>query len=742
MNITFLELSIRNFLSYGNNTTRLQLDFTEPTLVVGKNYDYVVNGQIGSNGAGKTVILNAIAFCLYDKTISRIEKSELVNYINDKNMEISVIFEKAGIYYKVVRYRKNKSMGGDGVRLYENTSPIFEETHQRTSTTATADIETIIGIPFDIFARIVVISATYEPFLSLPGSSDSKANQRDIIEELFNMTEMTRKADELKKQIKENNTSLKGLIERNERITAERLRTQSQLNSTKTKESEWNEQKTTELESAIEILEPLLLIDFPSIQIILGEIENKTKTLELLDRDVQSIRRDSENAERNNKQLEAWKLKNSSEIYNTESTLTTFDDIDVEYLTSVENKVREYETLIVLEMDKISVCTDQQKRLDTTIGNILTEIEHLSSNTCPYCKQTFSESKATLTGKKKEVINLQTQLDQSNEYILELAGAIEGLTSDLAPYKKVNIPPNLKAIDARKISLGAQLASLKEQTNPYTLVDNTKLVELLEKRESSLEICKVEINSLKTTISLIDDSINWSALTIQRTQSEIEKLTEKVKYLNSQPNLFGTVVIELEDLLNNKLEKVDTEKVDELDTLLEHQEFLLKLLTKKDSFIRKALLNKNISFLNTRLSHYLTLLGLPHKVSFTEEMGVNITQFGTVYKFANMSSGQKARINLSLSFAFRDVLQSRFAKINFCILDECLDVGLDAIGVQSAAKMLKAVAIADDISMLVISHRDEIQTMFSEKLELELRDGFSNVISGKILLPSPTILDT
>ena len=69
--IKFLTLTIRNFLSYGNNTTKLKLDFTKPTLITGKNYDAVVEGQITSNGAGKSTILNAIAYCLYDKTISK-----------------------------------------------------------------------------------------------------------------------------------------------------------------------------------------------------------------------------------------------------------------------------------------------------------------------------------------------------------------------------------------------------------------------------------------------------------------------------------------------------------------------------------------------------------------------------------------------------------------------------------------------------------------------------------------------
>lgn len=204
-------------------------------------------------------------------------------------------------------------------------------------------------------------------------------------------------------------------------------------------------------------------------------------------------------------------------------------------------------------------------------------------------------------------------------------------------------------------------------------------------------------------------------------------LADKIRELKSQDNPFDSVAKELEFTLENEIEKVNTTVVDELYAELEHQEFLLKLLTKKDSFVRKALLNKNIPFLNSRLAHYLDAMGLNHKVLFTEEMGAKITQFGTEYSFENLSAGQKARINLALSFAFRDVLQARFSKINFCILDECLDVGLGNVGVQLAAKMIKSVAVNDKLSMFVISHRDEIASMFDSKLEVELRDGFSSI---------------
>jgi DNA repair exonuclease SbcCD ATPase subunit len=150
-------------------------------------------------------------------------------------------------------------------------------------------------------------------------------------------------------------------------------------------------------------------------------------------------------------------------------------------------------------------------------------------------------------------------------------------------------------------------------------------------------------------------------------------------------------------------------------------------LTKKDSFIRKLLLQKSLPFLNTRLRYYLDRIGFLHRVVFNEDLSVNISQFGNGIGFGNLSSGQKARVNLALSFSFRDMLQARHGKLKFCILDECLDVGLGNVGVQLAAKMIKAVATDEKLSMYVISHRDEIANMFDSKLVVELKNGFSTI---------------
>jgi hypothetical protein len=100
------------------------------------------------------------------------------------------------------------------------------------------------------------------------------------------------------------------------------------------------------------------------------------------------------------------------------------------------------------------------------------------------------------------------------------------------------------------------------------------------------------------------------------------------------------------------LAEIDYTKMNELSRIKDHQEFLYKLLTNKDSYIRKRIIDQNLSYLNARLSQYLDRIGLPHTVVFMNDLSVNITELGRELDFDNLSSGERNRLILSLSWSF------------------------------------------------------------------------------------------
>ena len=146
---------------------------------------------------------------------------------------------------------------------------------------------------------------------------------------------------------------------------------------------------------------------------------------------------------------------------------------------------------------------------------------------------------------------------------------------------------------------------------------------------------------------------------------------------------------QISEMQQQALKEISYDTLNELTRLQEHQEFLLKLLTSKDSFIRKKIIEQNLSYLNARLTHYLDRVGLPHTVVFQNDLSVSIEELGRELDFDNLSRGERNRLILSMSWAFRDVFESLYQPINLLFIDEMIDNGLDTAGVENALALLK-----------------------------------------------------
>ena len=582
-------MSIKNFLSYGAEPTIIALDRPGTTLILGEDLDNTSQGP-GANGVGKTVIINALAYGVYDKPVSNISKDNLVNNINKKQMEVIVEFEKSGNLYRIRRVRKEKAYAaGNYVELFENDVDITPDSVSNTNKL----IEKIIGLPYELFVRIVVFSATNIPFLDLPVRSQTGPNQTDIIEELFDLKTLSEKSAVLGEQRKELEATL----------DTEKLR----------------------------------------VKLLEGEHERHKKQIESAKQRVIN-----------------WQTSTDEEIQRLDKKLGRVKSIDIngqrtlhDQLTTVEDELKEAAQRLTEIVREVKIITANIKQADK-------ELKHLSDEKCPYCKQEYEASKAKITELKKQVSTLT-----------------------------------------------AELSELHNQ--------RTALEDLIHKLDTEREEIQEQI-----TVSDIEELIDI--------QNKTEEYERRITELKGAVNPYLEPLEELEAVI---LDPIRYDKINSLTERVEHMKFLYKILTKKDSFVRKVLLNKNLPFLNTRLQEYLTMLGLSHQVEFTHEMTASITQFGRCMDFGNLSNGQRARVNLALSFAFRDVLQQLNDRINICMLDEVLDVGLDGPGVTAAARMLKRKARDEQISLYIISHRDEIDSAFDRNMTVQLSEGFSVIQEEK-----------
>ena len=572
----FKKLTVQNFLGFGEVPVEFQLDFEGTTLIR------------GHNGAGKTTILNAVSVAMYGKGLTNGagKVDDLINNINLKRMLLILEFEKDKVSYTIHRARKMVSgAAGNYVKILRGKKDITPDSIANGNKL----IEDIIGIPYELFIRVATISATYEPFLSLPVKATSGACQTDIIEELFDLKSLTTKGNILKDQIKETKTALSLQHAKREALQQERERHAKQLVTAKQRLARWEDDSKAETLKLVEQLERAKAIDVEAEKEILEEIQELST------------------------QYKGW----------------------------------------VSERKDVRATLKEHKALHDSTKQ---ELAHLDVGNCPYCEQTLAGAKEKAKAAEKVIKNCAVMMAEINEQI-------DGLN------------------------------------------DN---IEIVEEKIEALE-SKASVDDSETLIKL---------------ESKIDGYAQKIEDLKKQENPHTET---LEELLEVSTTEFDMDEINDLDDLLVHQNMVLKLLTKKDSFVRKNLINKSIPFLNKRLNHYLKELELPQTIEFKFDMTATVSNFGRKLDFGNLSAGQKSRVNLAMSFAFRDVLQNLHGQINICLLDEVLDVHLDAEGATIAANMLMRKGKQEGLAVYVISHKEELQSMFDRTVNVKLVDDFTEI---------------
>ena len=259
------------------------------------------------------------------------------------------------------------------------------------------------------------------------------------------------------------------------------------------------------------------------------------------------------------------------------------------------------------------------------------------------------------------------------------------------------------------------------------------------------------INDLESKIGNLDQQITSERREIADLQSHLDRLIPALDAIGTPETFYPT----LKEALNHKntieqlIKDLDKENVrenpyleqavtlretmqpvdyDVLNGLVknrEHQEFLLKLLTSKDSFIRKRIIDQNLAYLNSRLSEYLDKLGLPHQVKFLNDLNTEITILGQDLDFDNLSRGERTRLILGLSWAFRDIFENTNHTVNLMFVDELLDNGMDPAGFEGSIELLKRMDRERNKNVFVISHREEMINRVGQILTVIKENGFS-----------------
>ena len=350
------------------------------------------------------------------------------------------------------------------------------------------------------------------------------------------------------------------------------------------------------------------------------------------------------------------------------------------------------------------------KRTSDTINlrKAIDELEHLDIEV----ELESHEKLSSWTEHNNAILALRKELGTLEPALLRATKSVEKAEKDIADLEDATCYTCGQELHAdKKAEIGERKGKELADATSY----QSEVAEKLEGVMKSLE----EIGDINGKPTVFYDT----AKEAYEHRSNVENLKQA---LDARADEEDPYTAQINDLNETAIQKIDWGVVNELTSYKEHQEFLLKLLTNKDSFIRKKIIDQNLAYLNNRLTYYLDKLGLPHQVKFQNDLNVEITQLGQDLDFDNLSRGERNRLILGLSFAFRDVWESLYQNINLLFIDELIDSGMDTAGVENSLSVLKKMARERQKNIYLISHKDELVGRVNHVLRVVKENGFTS----------------
>jgi len=681
--ITLKNITLRNFLSIGNVTQAVDFDKKDLTLILGENLD--LGGDGARNGTGKTTLIQGLSYALFGVPINNIRKDNLVNRTNGKAMMVTLEFNANGIEYKIERGRKPNVL-----RFYVNdVQQKNQDDAQGENKETQANIERVLCMSSDMFRHIVVLNTYSEPFLALKNN-----DQKDIIEQLMGITLLSEKAEVIKNMIKaskdgiqQEEFNVKAVEEANKRV-------KEQIDALKRRQMLWLKRHDEDLDTLALDYDELSKIDIDSELLAHKELSVYTEKKKQQDAYGALFARSI-----------AWQQKNDSDVQVAGRVYLDKNRYNIETELEAWAKLKEWiresttQNNLAVTIDTQTKSIEKEKKL---ISKLEKEVRSLEEHTCYACGQDFHDD-----GHTKVLTDKQEMLATATAQLAELAGLLIDsvlLVKELGPQ-----PTTLYKTEAEAIRHSGDLANLKKIYEDKQLETNPFAEQLSE--HTVVDIGRQPITHYDTEAQAIEH------------RSKIANLLQQIDTKASELDPYSEQVAEMEA---NALQAIDFEKINKLTKTMEHQKFLLDILTSKDSFVRKKIIDQNLSYLNARLTHYLDKIGLPHQVVFKNDLQVEITELGRELDFDNLSRGERNRLILGLSFAFRDVWENLYQPINTLFIDELIDSGLDTIGVENSIAILKDMSRRRHKSIWLVSHREELAGRVPNVLKVIKENGFTS----------------
>jgi DNA repair exonuclease SbcCD ATPase subunit len=721
-------ITLRNFLSVGAVFQTIVLSGVPFTLILGENLD--VGGENSRNGAGKSTLLQAISYVLFDKPLTKIKMDNLINATNAQDMELSIDFHRDGVPYRIERGRKPNHL-----RFLVGVDQ--QDYAQGENSRTQVEIERIIGMSHTMFLHIVALNTFTTPFLKM-----RPADQREVIEELMGISQISQLAEHLKTALDENKNLLRNEEATVGAITAANQRIEQVIIQARHQADEWTLSHQHMLHKLDQQAAQQAEIDIDAELLVFDQIDAWTQNHRVCHEQIGTAGALIDSLElhlgRSRKDLLRYQndaARDSGEVGRLrQQVIRLREDADRSITPQVDRLVAH----AVRQRYDAAAKRSQCECLIEEREIITVQLKSPDVHRCSVCKQglTGTDHLATV------IAALQHKAD-------DLTQAITQAAKQAAQYEGDAVA-NERDADNFRLDHVRQTQMLLQQSEALELEISDIEQQAIQQRsaaQAQVKRMQIEMDDLQIQVdqqysrldTLADQSAQYGSKPLSfygsrdalwRVRSEHELLLARLEIEHAKRNPIDDKI----GSLTSTLSVIDHTLLNALIDESKHQQFLYKLLTSKDSFIRKRIIDQNLPCLNAGLSRYLQRLGLPHEVRFLADLTVEISLLGRDFDFEQLSRGEMNRLILATSFSFRELWQSLNLAINLTFLDEYIDQGIDQAGVDATVAILQEMAAQTGNNVFLISHREELKSQIDELLLAVKENQFTTFVSSSELV--------
>lgn len=478
---------------------------------------------------------------------------------------------------------------------------------------------------------------------------------------------------------------------------------------------------------------------------------------------------------KNEKDISKASIKETRKYFESEILRSSFDMFknsialssnDTQQFFSMPKSVkREF----IENIFKLNVFGIILKNIRTDINSLEKEIL-ISQNTLKQLNESideFSKNEKSFTKDKKEKLNqikekILTKKSEKEKLIKNIKNIKNKIkefsfeNKDTCVEKREKIQEGISKIQSILRVSKTKITHNKEIINKYGHVLKEVCTDCHKKLEKKLNVNKAEkiveeeINKIKKYERLLTQLYDQQTTIIEKI-TKIEENNQKIEKLNKQQEKDNGAIIHLKKDIKDLNDRLNEEKcknspfsemINEYNSKKDENTKTLKNYYKRKKELdiirhvvsedgaKRFIITDLVDILNSRIRKYLDELGARFTCIFDGSFNCEFLTESGITSYENFSCGEKARIDISVLFAFRDILTSMGTlDSSILVLDEFIDSGLDDYAVNSLIKMLKRIVEETNQTIFLISHRSEINTGdFDNIIEIEKNNGFSSII--------------